>query len=417
MKMTARALRLERPLRVPAGAARACPSCGAADPAVFHEQAEVPAHSVLLMRVREAAVDYPKGEIRLGFCGACGFITNLAMDPALHEYSGRYEETQGFSDTFNAFAGRLAEGLIERYGIRGKRILEIGCGKGEFLALLCRLGGNRGIGFDPAYVPERNPAPPGLDITFAADLYSDRHAGIPADLVVCKMTLEHIMDTFGFVQMVRRTIGDRPETVVFFQVPDATRILREVAFWDIYYEHCSYFSAGSLARLFRRAGFDVLDLRTDFDGQYLMIEARPAVGRPPSPPGPEEADLEALARDVARFGEQRPLQVDRWRRSLRQMRAAGRRPVIWGGGSKAVAFLTALGTDGAAVEYVVDVNPFKHGTYLAGTGHEIVGPEALREYRPRVVIVMNPVYRDEIALSLDRLGVDAAISTLESGRP
>lgn len=410
--MSVRNLRLAQPWRAPDRAARACPSCGAAGPDVFYVQADVPAHSVLLMPTRQAAVGYAKGEIRLGFCRACGFITNLAVDPALHEYSGRYEETQDFSPTFTAFARRLAEGLIGRHGMRGKQILEIGCGKGEFLTLLCTLGGNRGIGFDPAYVAERNPAPPGLDITFVADFYSDRYAGIPADLVVCKMTLEHIADTLGFMRMVRRTIGGRPETVVFFQVPDATRILRDVAFWDVYYEHCSYFSLGSVARLFRLADFDVLGLRTDFDGQYLMIEARPMVGRPSSRPRPEEADLEALARDVAWFREEWPLRVDRWRHRLRQMKAAGHRPVIWGGGSKAVAFLTALGPDCGAVEYVVDVNPFKHRTYMAGTGQEIIGPDALREYDPDVVIVMNPIYREEIQGELDQMGLEAALLTV-----
>ena len=54
-------------------------------------------------------------------------------------------------------------------------------------------------------------------------------------------------------------IGERPDTVVFFQIPNARYVLCDVAFWDIYYEHCSYFTKGSLARLFRQAGFEVRD--------------------------------------------------------------------------------------------------------------------------------------------------------------
>jgi len=68
----------------------------------------------------------------------------------------RCEETQGFSPFFRAWHEGLAQRLIDRYSLRAKKIIEIGCGKGEFLALLCDLGHNRGIGFDPAYVPERN---------------------------------------------------------------------------------------------------------------------------------------------------------------------------------------------------------------------------------------------------------------------
>ena len=53
---------------------------------------------------------------------------------------------------------------------------------------------------------------------------------------------------------MRRTVGDRPESVVFFMIPEVMRILNLRAFWDIYYEHCSYWSPGSLARAFRSPG-------------------------------------------------------------------------------------------------------------------------------------------------------------------
>jgi hypothetical protein len=83
----------------------------------------------------------------------------------------------------------------------------------------------------------------------------------------------------GFLGLVRESIGDRPEAVLLFELPDMGRILEERAFWDIYYEHCSYFTAGSLARAFGKAGFDVLDVYKVYDGQYLLIEARPGTGK------------------------------------------------------------------------------------------------------------------------------------------
>jgi hypothetical protein len=60
-----------------------------------------------------------------------------------------------------------------------------------------------------------------------------------------------------------------------------------------------------------------------------------------------------------------------------------------------------------AIECVVDINPRKQGRYVAGTGQRIVPPEFLRDYRPGVIIVMNPVYRDEIREMTERLGVTA----------
>lgn len=385
----------------------ACPSCDTTGMIPFYELGDVPVHSVLLLPTREEALNYPTGDIVLGFCPTCGFISNLAFDPSVHEYSSRYEATQAFSPTFNAFAQRLAERLIDEYDLHGKEIIEIGCGQGEFLALLCELGGNHGVGFDPAYIDGRVESSIRDQITFFKDLYSEKYAHFHGDFVCCKMTLEHIQDTADFVGTVRRSLGDQRDTVVFFQVPDVTRILRELAFWDIYYEHCSYFSPGALARLFRRCGFDVIRLAREYDDQYLMIEARPGDGKGGVPLELED-DLASVARDVTDFSERCTRKLDAWRRDLQRIDQAGCRVVIWGAGSKGVAFLTTLNVR-EQIEYAVDINPHKHGTYMAGTGQRIVGPEFLREYRPDVVVVMNPVYCDEIRRYLDRMGVTAEL--------
>jgi len=365
------------------------------------------------MKTREMAISYPKGDIRLGFCEACGFISNIAFDPSLHEYSSDYEETQGFSATFNNFHHRLATRLIDRHQLHNKDIIEIGCGKGEFLTLLCELGPNRGVGFDPAYVPERHSRQANTDIQFVKDFFSAKYtSACQADFVCCKMTLEHIHPVADFVGQVRRSIGNRVDTDVFFQIPNISYIFRETAFWDIYYEHCSYFSLGSLARLFRRCGFDVLDLSTDYDDQYLMIEARPNNGRPSTPLAQEE-DVTELTRQASYFAENCRRKLTMWKQTLSDMNHQGKRVVLWGGGSKGVSFLTALGISDE-VGYVVDINPYKQGMYMAGTGHEIVSPTFLTTYQPDLIIVMNPIYQNEIQQDLDRMGLHPELTTVQS---
>lgn len=374
---------------------------------VFYEVKDIPVHSVLLMPTREKALTYPRGNIELGLCSQCGFISNLAFDPSLHEYSSKYEETQGFSATFNAFHKSLASSLIEQFNLRNKIVIEIGCGKGEFLTMLCEMGGNIGVGFDPAYVSERNQSAVKDQITFVQDFYSEKYTNYHGDFVCCKMTLEHIPDTAGFMRTVRRSIGDRSETVVFFQIPDVIRILKERAFWDIYYEHCSYFSQGSLARLFRRCGFDVIKLWKGYDDQYLMIEAKPGNGAVLDPL-PEERDLEDVKKDVADFTAHIESLLKTWQGRLQEFAAKEKKAVIWGGGSKGVAFLTKLNVRDQIL-YAVDINPYKHGTFMAGTGQEIVSPKFLQTYKPDLVIVMNPIYCDEIRAELNTLGISAEI--------
>jgi hypothetical protein len=271
---------------------------------------------------------------------------------------------------------------------------------------MCEMGGNRGVGIDPAVAPERIDSAVRAQIDFRAELFDERHFSLDADVVVCRHTLEHIHPVAEFLRSVRTMIGDRTDTVVLFELPDVLRVLQEVAFWDLYYEHCSYFTPGSLARLFRREGFDVVDLDMDFDGQYILIEARPGTGDGPSLA--LEDDLGATVAAARQFGRAIDVELDRWREEV--SRRAGPDDggvVIWGAGSKGVAFLTTLAVPG--IDVAVDINPFKQGKFLPGTGTPVVAPEAIVEGRPDAVIVMNPAYCDEIRDQLRSLGVDAEL--------
>lgn len=383
-----------------------CPSCSACDTRIFYEVADVPVNSVLLLDSAEEARRFPRGDIELAFCERCGFVFNAAFDAALVEYSSRYEETQGYSPTFQQWHQELARDLVDRYQLHDKTIVEVGCGKGEFLTLLCRLGNNRGIGFDPAWVPGRNPRAELGGVAFVRDFYSEEYAHVRGDMLCCKMTLEHIPETRAFVEMVHRAVEDG-DTLVLFQVPDVLRILRDGAFWDVYYEHCSYFSEASLAGIFRRCGFDVARVDRQYDDQYLLVEARPGAGN-----GPEEPteDVDALSDLADRFAGRIERLRGTWQERMEGYERAGRRVVVWGSGSKGVAFLTTLGV-GDAVDAVVDINPHRQGCFMAGTGHPIVSPEDLRERPPDVVVVMNPIYRDEIVDELDRQGLSPEVLT------
>lgn len=397
-----------------------CPSCYGTEICTFYEVANVPVNSVLLLTTQEQALNFPTGHISLGFCHTCGFIFNQKFRPELTEYSSRYESTQAYSPTFSSFAHKLAMGLIEKYDLRQKNIIEIGCGQGEFLTHLCELGDNRGVGFDPAFIDERIDSATKQNIAFIKDFYSEKYAQYQGDFLCCKMTLEHIGKTDEFLGMVRRSIGDRSNTIVYFQVPNAHYVLNEVAFWDVYYEHCSYFSKGSLARLFRRNGFDVLHLDTTYGNQYLIIEAQPIDGILCGTDQEdrtrnellEEDDLAILEQAVQDYGTTVHRRHNHWRNLIQSVVDAGQQVVLWGGGSKAVAFLTTLKIT-EEIEYAVDINPLKHGTFLPATGQQVIAPDTLRQLSPKLVIAMNPIYLEEIRSDLQRLDVDAQLMGLE----
>lgn len=386
---------------------RMCRCCGAAEVETFHEVPAVPVHNSLLLDTAEAAGAVRTGDLELGCCPGCGFIQNVRFDPELVAYSQDYEDTQAHSPRFVEFATSLAQRFAERYGIRHADVLEIGCGKGDFLRLVCDATESSGIGYDPAVGPG---AMQGSDVRLVAELY-DESVHPTTDLVLCRHTLEHIPDVARFVRMVRSTLLPA-QPITYLEVPDTLRILEELAFWDLYYEHCSYFTGTTLDWLLGDAGFEVVSSELGFDDQYLMVEARPVGGTPSwAVDRAALADHAAtVAAAAARFAAGVDELRDRWHRTIVGWHEQGRSIAIWGGGSKAVGLL-ATAQAAHAIHAVVDINPRKHGRFLPGSALEVVAPEQLVVNGIDVVVIMNPIYLDEISDTLGGLGLDPELVT------
>jgi hypothetical protein len=346
----------------------------------------------------------PRGDIELVLCEECGMIHNAAFDPSLVVYSPAYENSLHFSPTLARHEQSVAERLIETYDVRGKEVLDIGYGKGEFLELICAAGGNRGVGYDPGYDGELDDVADARNLRFVRELFPEVGNARGAHLVCSRHVLEHDPEPRAFLGRLVRAVGDAP-TVLDFEVPDAEYMLRELAIWDVIYEHPSYFCATSLSRLVREMGFEVLETGPTFGGQYVYLQAaRSGVGSV-EPAGDLMAELRELGRSFARGFD---TVVQFWRARLDELEREGRRVALWGAGSEGVSFLNVVpGAD--RIEWVADANPRKHDTFVAGTGQRIVAPEELASASPDVVIVLNPLYASEIRAWLRELAIDAEV--------
>jgi SAM-dependent methyltransferase len=383
--------------------ASTCPVCGSGVTEPFFETGPVPVLCNVLWDSKDAALKAPTAQIRLAFCPNCGHAFNLTFDPTLLEYAQGYENSLHFSPSFQQHATTLAAHLIDRHNLRGKDIIEIGSGQGDFLRMLCSTGGNHGVGFDPSYAPESGGEPEDGTVRFVRDLFSRAYSDVKADFICCRHVLEHVPDPRALLNTVHDTMARRPASTAYFEVPNAHFTLHDLGIWDLIYEHYSYFSAASLSYLFTSAGFRLLDLAESFGGQFLGIEVALGNASGESTP-PEPLPIEDLAPDVGSFARRYARKVNLWASYVARLVREGRRPVAWGTGSKGVTFLNVLNARDT-IEVAVDINPRKHGLHVPVTGQQVVPPTYLRQYRPDAVIVMNPIYLDEIRHTCSDMGI------------
>ncbi|MBV8893263.1 MAG: methyltransferase domain-containing protein, partial [Acidobacteria bacterium] len=178
---------------------------------------DVPTLTNCLCASEAEAADAPRGNINLVYCLDCGHIVNAAFNQARVTYDGRFENTLAFSPRYRQYAEATAARIINRYGLHGKCIVEIGCGGGDFLRLLCDAG-NCGKGYDPSQPPSRTAAGLGRVEIIGRSFAAKDACG--ADFVCCRHVLEHLPAPTDLLRQLRESIDVRTGAIVFFEVPN-----------------------------------------------------------------------------------------------------------------------------------------------------------------------------------------------------
>lgn len=382
-----------------------CPVCDGAQIRPVIRIPGVPVLCNFLYSSADAARKVDRGDIELVLCLHCGHLYNASFNPGAVNYRPGYENALHCSGCYRTYAQEQADSLLQRYRLAGSTVIDIGCGSGYFLELLQNRGQCPGIGFEPAMDADSVTTSSARHIRIIADTFSSRYRDIQAKLYAARHVVEHLADPLSFLQTVRSAMIDW-ESVLYLEVPDSSSMLARCSAWELIYEHYSYFTAHSLIYLLHRAGFSTGEPRSVFNGQFLAVEARPS-----QPTGSAETHRlqNGIARTVQlteRFIDCYRSQRHRVKELLLKEQEQGRRLVLWGAGSKGIAFVNAI-RESAEISCLIDINPAKQGKYIPGTGHEVMPPEYLADHRPDTVLIANNIYHEEIRARLDSLKVTA----------
>jgi hypothetical protein len=384
-----------------------CSLCGSSGLLVFYEMVSVPASCNLLWTSKEEAINCPKGNIKLAFCSSCTFIANYALEPEKNQYGHLYDNSLFYSQHFQNFAKKLAANLTQRYDLHNKTIVEVGCGKVDFLSLFCELGGNIGLRFNPAQLEGKDESRSTDNLAesiprFHNKLNQDRKI----DFVFSYHELEHLNYPKGFLGVLRQIIGHSKHARVFFAVPNALKAFEEGDFTDVIYEHVSYFTVPSLFYLFSSCGFNIDQVSESkkeiFDSIY--IDATPKIPTKLSFKPNFKTEASEIKHCITLFAAKSAKTIEEYSSRVKQLLNKGKRVVLWGAGARGVTLLNIL--KDPRIEYAIDINPRKQGKYVPGTGQKIVEPKFLLDYQPDYIILANPAYENEIRQIINRLQIN-----------
>ncbi len=326
-------------------------------------------------------------------CSKCSFVWNADFQQDKISYDEGYNNDVTYSGYYVAHLEKMADRIINSVP-KDKPIhyVEVGCGEADFLRLVVERANGRcktAIGFDPSFTGEEN-LPEGSLVhkTFfgpeQVELVPDE-----TNIICSRHTIEHVPDVHSFVSALAAPMTTEARKL-FIETPDANWILKNTAFQDFFYEHCSIYTPESMETILNEYGLES-NTYAAYDGQYMWTEAKLS-SKQSSPEIHIEQNL------AAEYIEKSTSMLDEWKRFIHERSQYG--PVaVWGAASKGVTFtllLSEMLKNDAGITCAIDLNEAKQDCFMPISGTQIVSPKAAQNMGVATVIIMNPNYADEI---------------------
>jgi len=377
-----------------------CPICGSTHIRPFFILNNIPVANNVICKTKDEALAFPRGKLDFKICEHCIFAWNAAYNTELLIYDKNYENNQSLSKVFQEHINFVIDQIpLDNVPME---IVEVGCGQGYFLhELRARLAQSLGmaIGFDPA-VRDENVSPALIAGILSRKKFPEFFA---PQYFISRHVIEHIQDINFFIENICTNIPEAQHGIL--ETPDLEWIIRNNAYYDMYYEHCSLFTKKSMGILCKKFGFAKCSIRSCFGGQYMLAVASKVNG--------EGVDNNIECDNVYGFMQNFDIYIARWVKNMDALKRKFKKIGLWGGASKAVSFLHHMWMKGITIDYVVDINPQKQGGFIPGCGVEIISPKTAKDNGICCFIVTNSNYLGEIQKICNSLSIDACLIPLE----
>ncbi len=396
---------------------------------------DMPASAQNIPAASELAEDHPLS-LTLCQCPSCGLVQ---FDTEPVDYYRDVIRAGGGTRTMTRLRheeyARLLTAMQEHH-IHGRRIVEVGCGRGEFLRMWQNLAedpeGAAALARDQARDPlsgQPNAAPlhlVGLEhkpsLVDEANAVADKKYRVyegfatgdvrypegPFDAFVQFNFLEHQPDPCDMLRNIGRNL--KPQALGLITVPSFEYILRYNGYYELLRDHIANYTEFTLQKLLQDCGFELLSM------DLVNRDTIEAIVRKADPDELSELhysgrliDVSALRDSYDRLSASVNAHIDHLSESHRTM-------AIWGASHQGftLASTTKLG---GRVEYIIDSAPFKQGRFSPASHIPIVAPDYAVAHPVDEILIVAPGYTDEIAgIIRERFDENVRILVLRTDR-
>jgi cyclopropane fatty-acyl-phospholipid synthase-like methyltransferase len=319
-------------------------------------------------------------------CRACGLV-QLSNEPV--PYYKQVIRASGFSEEMKSFRRKQFAGFVKRYSLKNKKIIEIGCGRGEYLSLISRFS-LKAYGLEYSRNSAAQCVKSGLRVVKGFIEHKDyKLAHGPFEAFFILNFLEHLPDANSMLRGIYSNLTDAGVGLV--EVPNFDMILRKNLFAEFISDHLFYFTKETLKTALKLNGFEIIECKEIWHDYIISAVVRPVRGKAPKF---SNGARKRRRLDLAHFYKQQARlkdEIDGYIRRFQDKRVA-----VWGAGHQALTIISLANLSGK-IKYVVDSATFKQNKFTPATHIAIVSPEALEQDPVDAVIVMAASYSDEVA--------------------
>ncbi|MBF0440426.1 MAG: methyltransferase domain-containing protein [Oligoflexales bacterium] len=333
-------------------------------------QKDMPSSAQYLPRSEDLSND--RGiDIEVCQCSGCGLVQ---LDNDEVPYYREVIRATEISSEVREFRRKSFKEILDKHDLIGKRVCEIGCGRGGFLSVVSEFDVDaRGIEFSDENVAACRKNGLKVEKGFLSHP-SDRIPGWPFDLIMILNFLEHFPDPNCALRAMYHNLS--ADGILHVEVPNFNMIIRDSLFSEFIPDHLLYFTKETLTHILNQNGFEAVEYREERYDYVISVIARKrkavAISR-------FEQHQSKLKNEIHGF-------IDGFAKD---------KVAIWGAGHQALSVISLLELKNK-IKYVVDSASFKQDRYTPASHIKITSPDAIVSDPVDAIIVMAAAYSDEV---------------------